>query len=106
MARIQKATQRSRSVRPRTADQFEAEEVEEPEGGWEPLHKALLCTLGPGSLDPDTIGQLEAAGVTSFRINMSHTEMRDLERVIRWIQQATEVPIFSTPKGRRSARGP
>jgi pyruvate kinase len=105
MARIRRATPRPRSVRSRTVDEHEAEEVEEPEGGWEPLHKALLCTLGPGSLDPETIGQLEAAGVTSFRINMSHTEMRDLERVIHLIQKATEAPICLDTEGSQIRTG-
>lgn len=71
-----------------------------------PLNKALLCTLGPSSLNPRTISALEATGVTSFRINMSHTETRDLERVIRLIQKCTDVPICLDTEGSQIRTGP
>jgi pyruvate kinase len=67
--------------------------------------KALLCTLGPSSLNARTIQQLEAAGVTCFRINMSHTDIDDLERVIRLIQGATQVPICIDSEGAQIRTG-
>jgi pyruvate kinase len=67
--------------------------------------KALLCTLGPSSLNRRMIRQLEAAGVTSFRINMSHTEIHDLERIIQLIQSTTEVPICLDTEGSQIRTG-
>jgi pyruvate kinase len=67
--------------------------------------KVLICTLGPSSLKEDVIPQLEAAGVTSFRINMSHTDLADLERVIHFIQKCTQVPICLDTEGAQLRTG-
>jgi pyruvate kinase len=69
------------------------------------LRKALLCTLGPSSLNGKVISQLEAAGVTGFRINMSHTDLGDLERIIHLIQGVTEVPICVDSEGAQIRTG-
>lgn len=69
------------------------------------FRKALLCTLGPSSMDPRIIRRLEAAGVTSFRINMSHTTIGDLGREIRLIQECTEAPICLDSEGRQIRTG-
>ena len=70
-----------------------------------PRRKALLCTLGPSSMNARIIPQLEAAGVTSFRINMSHTEIAELEGVIRLIQGCTQVPICIDSEGAQIRTG-
>lgn len=67
--------------------------------------KELLCTLGPSSLNRRVIRDLAAAGATTFRINMSHTEIRDLERVIHLVQDATEVPICLDSEGAQMRTG-
>ncbi|MGC2288632.1 MAG: pyruvate kinase [Thermoplasmata archaeon] len=67
--------------------------------------KVLICTLGPSSLNEHVIPQLEAAGVVSFRINMSHTDIGDLERVIHFIQQCTKVPICIDTEGAQIRTG-
>jgi pyruvate kinase len=69
------------------------------------LHKALLCTLGPSSLNRQVITELETTGVTSFRINMSHTDLADLERVIHLIQDCTQVPICIDSEGAQIRTG-
>jgi pyruvate kinase len=69
------------------------------------LRKALLCTLGPSSLNRNVISQLEAVGVTSFRVNMSHTALDDLERVLQLIQKATQVPICLDTEGAQIRTG-
>ena len=69
------------------------------------LRRTLICTLGPSSLNERVISQLEAAGVTSFRINMSHTDMADLERVIDFIQKCTKVPICIDTEGAQIRTG-
>ncbi len=69
------------------------------------FRKALLCTLGPSSLNPRVIAQLEAAGATTFRINMSHTKARDLERIIRYVQKHTRVPVSIDTEGAQIRTG-
>ncbi len=67
--------------------------------------KQLLCTLGPSSLRPSVIRELEAAGVTKFRINMSHTAVSDLDAAIRLIREATDVPICIDTEGAQIRTG-
>ena len=70
-----------------------------------PAQRALICTLGPSSLNERVIPQLDAIGVTSFRINMSHTDVADLERVIQFIQKCTHVPICIDTQGAQIRTG-
>jgi sulfate adenylyltransferase len=67
--------------------------------------KALLCTLGPSSLHGPIIRQLDEAGVTSFRINMSHTDIGELEHLIHLIQDSTRVPICIDSEGAQIRTG-
>jgi pyruvate kinase len=67
--------------------------------------KSLICTLGPSSLNEQVISELEAIGVASFRINMSHTDLRDLESVIHFIQECTKVPICIDTEGAQIRTG-
>lgn len=69
------------------------------------LRKALLCTLGPRSLDGETISGLEALGVTSFRINMSHTDLDQLGHLIESISSRTHVPICLDTEGAQVRTG-
>jgi sulfate adenylyltransferase len=70
-----------------------------------PVHKTLICTLGPSSLNERVISQLEATGVEGFRINLSHTDIVDLERVIQFIQKCTKVPICIDTQGAQMRTG-
>jgi pyruvate kinase len=74
-------------------------------GKHNPRSKGFLCILGPSSLNERVIPQLEAVGVTSFRINMSHTDIVDLEPVIRMIQRCTRVPICIDTEGAQIRTG-
>jgi pyruvate kinase len=56
-------------------------------------------------LNERVISQLEAVGVTSFRINMSHTDIVDLERVVHFIQRCTKVPIAIDTEGAQIRTG-
>jgi pyruvate kinase len=51
------------------------------------------------------ISQLEAIGVASFRINLSHTEIGDLEGIIEFIQGCTKVPICLDTEGAQIRTG-
>jgi pyruvate kinase len=89
----------------RAAEHSEARAMMSSERKRLPFQKALLCTLGPSSLNERVISQLEATGVTSFRINMSHTAIGDLERVVQLIQKCTEVPICIDTEGAQIRTG-
>lgn len=65
----------------------------------------ILCTLGPASLDRRTIQRLEQSGATLFRINLSHTKLADLSRVIETIRDATQVPICLDTEGAQIRTG-
>lgn len=70
-----------------------------------PFKKALLCTLGPSSLNEPVISQLDALGATNFRINLSHTDIADLESVIHFIQKCTKVPVSIDTEGAQIRTG-
>ncbi|HET9590039.1 MAG TPA: pyruvate kinase, partial [Anaerolineales bacterium] len=65
----------------------------------------ILCTLGPASLDRRTIQRLEQSGATLFRINLSHTKLADLTRIIETIRDATDVPICLDSEGAQIRTG-
>lgn len=65
----------------------------------------ILCTLGPASLNQRTIQRLEQSGATLFRINLSHTKLTDLARIIETIRDATQVPICLDSEGAQIRTG-
>lgn len=69
------------------------------------IGKALLCTLGPSSLNRETIAGLEEIGVTGLRINLSHTDLEDLPTVVRFIQDRTRLPIWIDTEGAQIRTG-
>ena len=67
--------------------------------------KEILCTLGPSSLNEESIRGLTRLGVSLFRINLSHTKLKDLPRVIRLIQAHTKVPVCLDSEGAQVRTG-
>jgi pyruvate kinase len=59
----------------------------------------ILATIGPSSLNRETIKKMTSQGVGLFRINLSHTKLDDVERVIKQIQSWTEVPVCLDSEG-------
>ena len=59
----------------------------------------ILATLGPSSLSEDIVKQCASAGVTLFRINLSHTLIEDVAPTIQKIQQWTDTPICLDSEG-------
>lgn len=66
----------------------------------------LLCTLGPASLNDRVIHGLEDAGTSLLRLNLSHTKIEDLERIVSFIQRRTSVPICLDTEGAQVRTGP
>ena len=67
--------------------------------------KELLATLGPSSLNRKVIAELDEAGVTCFRVNMSHTDLDRLGQVIDLIRGSTQVPICVDTEGAQMRTG-
>jgi len=51
------------------------------------------------------IARLEQLGVTLFRINLSHTKIKDLPNVIEFIQKRTQVPLCLDSEGAQVRTG-
>jgi pyruvate kinase len=66
----------------------------------------LLCTLGPASLNDRVIHWLERAGTSLLRLNLSHTMIEDLERIVNFIQRRTSIPICLDTEGAQIRTGP
>ena len=69
-------------------------------------NKTILCTLGPASLNADTIKRLAQLGVDLFRLNLSHTRVDQLEGLISLIQANSDVPICLDTQGAQVRTGP
>ena len=59
----------------------------------------LLMTLGPNSLNQNTIESCDKKGVFLYRINLSHTDIDVLEDRINEIRKYTETPICLDSEG-------
>ncbi|CAN7630088.1 pyruvate kinase [Mesorhizobium sp. LjNodule214] len=66
----------------------------------------LLCTLGPASLNDKVIHWLDRVGTSLLRLNLSHTKIEDLERIITFIQKRTRIPICLDTEGAQVRTGP
>ncbi len=66
----------------------------------------ILCTLGPSSLNKQTIERLEDRGVDLFRINLSHTPLDKVEETVLAIQDhAKTTPICLDTEGAQVRTG-
>lgn len=59
----------------------------------------ILCTIGPSSLNKKTIHRMDDLGVDIFRINLSHTDIRDVRKVILKMRSYTDKPICLDTEG-------
>jgi len=66
----------------------------------------LLCTLGPASLNDRILYGLERAGASLLRVNLSHTRLEDLERIVKFIQRRSSIPICLDTEGAQLRTGP
>ncbi|MGH6661288.1 MAG: pyruvate kinase [Rhodospirillales bacterium] len=65
----------------------------------------ILCTLGPSSFDKRVIRRLGELGVEIFRINLSHTKIKDLPAAIDFVRSCTDVPICLDTEGAQIRTG-
>ena len=69
------------------------------------MRTEIICALGPASMNDRVIMRLEELGVSFFRINLSHTELKDLPNVIAYVQERTSVPICLDTEGAQIRTG-
>ncbi|HET9642107.1 MAG TPA: pyruvate kinase [Burkholderiaceae bacterium] len=67
--------------------------------------REILCTVGPASLNERVLVRLEDLGVTLFRINLSHTRLDDLPRVVDFIRAHSKVPVCLDTEGAQMRTG-
>ena len=60
---------------------------------------AILCTLGPASLDPEILRRLDERSVDLFRINLSHTPLESVEPIIDLVRSVSSTPICLDSEG-------
>ena len=65
----------------------------------------VICTVGPSSLDPNILKRMDELGVSIFRINLSHTPIEELEKLILDIRRITQVPLCIDTEGAQIRTG-
>ena len=61
--------------------------------------REIWCTLGPASMNDHVIGRLEDAGVSLLRVNLSHTKVEDLPRILEYLRSRTALPVCLDTEG-------
>jgi pyruvate kinase len=68
-------------------------------------NRRVICTVGPASLKPKVIRQLQADGVSLFRINLSHTRIEEVRPAIAFLQKHSTVPVCLDSEGAQIRTG-
>ena len=61
--------------------------------------KEIFCTIGPTSLNSKFLKNIKKLGVTLVRINLSHTSLKDLPKIIYKIRKCTKICICIDTEG-------
>jgi pyruvate kinase len=61
--------------------------------------RKIIATIGPASFAPSIVKAMDRAGVDLFRINLSHTEVEDVETVYKMITSWTDKPVCPDTQG-------
>lgn len=69
------------------------------------MTKKILCTLGPASMEPRVISRLSQLKVDLFRINLSHTNIAQLEEWVKRIRTHSNVPVCVDSQGAQVRTG-
>jgi pyruvate kinase len=68
------------------------------------MNTKIICTIGPASNNPEILDKLENRGVDFFRINLSHTDISEIEKIIISLRQHS-VPIILDTEGSQVRSG-
>ena len=66
----------------------------------------IICTLGPSSYEPEVIRRLTDRRVDLLRINLSHTDVDEIEARINHVRTYTDVPVCLDTEGAQVRCGP
>lgn len=69
------------------------------------MNNQMLVTLGPSSMNEETVKSCTELGVYVFRINLSHTPIELVEEQIKLIQSWTDVPVCLDSEGAQLRNG-
>jgi pyruvate kinase len=67
--------------------------------------KKIIVTLGPSSMNKNTVNKMDRLGVDYFRINLSHVYINELEETINKIKQWTDKPVCLDSEGAQLRTG-
>ncbi len=59
----------------------------------------IVCTIGPGSMNPDCMQKMYAAGMDAVRINTAHGDFDQYDQIIQMTRAIGEIPIILDLKG-------
>ena len=63
------------------------------------MNKKIIATLGPSSFKKDVVKKMDNYGVEYFRINLSHTEIKDFAPLVKKISKWTNKKICPDTEG-------
>ena len=65
----------------------------------------IIATIGPSSFDKGIITKMDRSGVDIFRVNLSHTNIKDYKKIINQLSKWTSKPICPDTEGAQLRTG-
>ena len=62
-------------------------------------NRKIIATVGPSSMNEKIINKMDESGVDLFRINLSHTDIRDFPLIVKKLRSWTSKPICPDTEG-------
>ena len=62
-------------------------------------NRTIIATVGPASFKKEKIIKMDEAGVDYFRINLSHTNIKDFTSIVEELKSWTSKPICPDTEG-------
>jgi len=69
------------------------------------MKKQIIVTLGPSSFDERIVKRMTRSGADYFRINLSHTEVKDYKKIINCVSAWTDRPVCPDTEGAQLRTG-
>ena len=69
------------------------------------MKKQIIVTLGPASFDERIVKRMTKSGADYFRINLSHTEVKDYKKIINRVSAWTDKPVCPDTEGAQLRTG-
>ncbi len=69
------------------------------------MNKEIFCTLGPASLNDWVVTRFQEIGINLFRLNLSHTKLKDLAQIIQYLHSRSSVPVCLDTEGAQVRTG-